>query len=108
MNEDEVGDIIRFGIEHPAVRSIAFQPVTHSGRHVEFDPLTRLTNSDIIHRIAEQAPELVPHRRLLPGAVLLPHLPRRSATCLVDEGNVAADHPPGRTPRSTSTTSPTG
>jgi uncharacterized radical SAM superfamily Fe-S cluster-containing enzyme len=32
MNEDEVGDIIRFGIEHPAVRGIAFQPVTHAPR----------------------------------------------------------------------------
>ncbi len=57
MNEDELGDIVRFGIEHPAVRSVAFQPITHSGRHVEFDPLTRLTNSDIIHLIAEQLPE---------------------------------------------------
>ncbi|CAN5671703.1 hypothetical protein BH24ACT13_BH24ACT13_15560 [soil metagenome] len=57
MNEDELGEIVRYGIEHPAVRSVAFQPVTHSGRHVEFDPLTRLTNSDIIHLIAEQLPE---------------------------------------------------
>ncbi|HEV2089007.1 MAG TPA: radical SAM protein [Cryptosporangiaceae bacterium] len=57
MNEDELGEIIRYGIEHPAVRTIAFQPVTHSGRHIEFDPLTRLTNSDIIHLIAAQLPE---------------------------------------------------
>ncbi len=57
MNEDEVGEIVRFGIEHPAVRSVAFQPVTHAGRHVEFDPLTRLTNSDIIHLLVEQLPD---------------------------------------------------
>ncbi len=57
MNEDELGAIIRYGIEHPAVRSVAFQPVTHSGRHVEFDPMTRLTNSDIIHGIAAQLPD---------------------------------------------------
>jgi uncharacterized radical SAM superfamily Fe-S cluster-containing enzyme len=57
LNQDELGAIIRFGIEHPAVRSVAFQPVTHSGRHVEFDPMTRLTNSDIIHGIADQLPE---------------------------------------------------
>jgi uncharacterized radical SAM superfamily Fe-S cluster-containing enzyme len=56
-NDDELGAIIRYGIEHPAVRSVAFQPVTHSGRHVEFDPMTRLTNSDIIHGIAAQLPE---------------------------------------------------
>ncbi|MGH3995342.1 MAG: radical SAM protein, partial [Pseudonocardiaceae bacterium] len=57
LNEHEVGDIVRFGIEHPAVRSVAFQPVTHSGRHVEFDPLTRLTNSDVIELIAQQCPD---------------------------------------------------
>lgn len=57
MNDDGVGDVIRFGISHPAVRSIVFQPVTHAGRHVEFDPLTRLTNPDIIHAIAAQLPE---------------------------------------------------
>jgi uncharacterized radical SAM superfamily Fe-S cluster-containing enzyme len=57
LNVHEVGDIVRFGIEHPAVRSVAFQPVTHSGRHVEFDPLTRLTNSDVIELIAGQCPD---------------------------------------------------
>lgn len=39
------------------MRSVVFQPVTHSGRHVEFDPLTRLTNSDLIHGIAAQRPD---------------------------------------------------
>ncbi len=57
LNEHEVGDVVRFGIEHPAVRTVAFQPVTHSGRHVEFDPLTRLTNSDVIELIADQCPD---------------------------------------------------
>lgn len=57
LNEHEIGPIIRFGLGHPAVRSIAFQPVTHSGRHVEFDPLTRLTNSDVLHAIAGQLPD---------------------------------------------------
>ncbi|MQA94955.1 MAG: methyltransferase domain-containing protein, partial [Streptosporangiales bacterium] len=57
LNEHELGDIVQFGVRHPAVRSVSFQPVTHSGRHIEFDPLTRLTNSDIIHALAAQAPE---------------------------------------------------
>ncbi|GGM50934.1 hypothetical protein GCM10012275_22270 [Longimycelium tulufanense] len=57
LNEHEIGDIVRFGIEHPAVRSVVFQPVTHSGRHVEFDPLTRLTNSDVIELLAAQCPD---------------------------------------------------
>ncbi|HVC86938.1 MAG TPA: radical SAM protein [Gaiellaceae bacterium] len=57
VNEHEVGEIVRFGIRHPAVRSIAFQPVTHSGRHVEFDPLQRLTNADVMKLVAAQVPE---------------------------------------------------
>ncbi len=57
VNEHEVGDIVRFGVRHPAVRSIAFQPATHSGRHVEFDPLERLTNADVMKLVAAQAPE---------------------------------------------------
>jgi len=57
VNEHEVGEIVRFAIRHPAVRSIAFQPVTHSGRHVEFDPLERLTNADVMKLVAAQVPE---------------------------------------------------
>ena len=57
LNDHELGDIVRFGIKHPAVRSVAYQPVTHSGRHVEFDPMNRLTNADIVHGLADQCPE---------------------------------------------------
>jgi uncharacterized radical SAM superfamily Fe-S cluster-containing enzyme len=57
VNEHEVGAIVRHGIGHPAVTSIAFQPVTHAGRHREFDPLERLTNPDVIRMIAQQVPE---------------------------------------------------
>jgi uncharacterized radical SAM superfamily Fe-S cluster-containing enzyme len=87
MNEDEVGDIIRYGIEHPAVRSIAFQPVTHSGRHVEFDPLTRLTNSDIIHLVADQLPEWFRTDDFFPVPCCFPTC-RSISYCLVDGGNV--------------------
>lgn len=57
LNEHEMGDIVKFGIQHPAVRSVAFQPVTHSGRHLEFDPMQRLTNAEIFHGLADQVPE---------------------------------------------------
>jgi 7,8-dihydro-6-hydroxymethylpterin dimethyltransferase len=56
LNEHELGAIIEFGIDHRAVRSVAFQPVTHSGRHVAFDPLDRLTNPDVIRLITAQRP----------------------------------------------------
>ena len=54
VNEHEIGDIVRFGIEHPAVKGITFQPAFHSGRHGEHDPMTRMTNPDIIRLIEEQ------------------------------------------------------
>jgi uncharacterized radical SAM superfamily Fe-S cluster-containing enzyme len=58
VNEHEVGEIIRFGIEHPAVAGVFFQPVTHSGRFLAgSDPLRKLTNSDVIEAIAAQLPE---------------------------------------------------
>ncbi|MBQ1124200.1 MULTISPECIES: radical SAM protein [Streptomyces] len=56
LNEHELGPIIEFGVDHPAVRSVAIQPVTHSGRHLAFDPLNRLTNPDVIRLIDEQLP----------------------------------------------------
>jgi tetraether lipid synthase len=57
VNEHELGEVVRFGVAHPAVNSVAFQPVTHSGRHVEFDPLERLTNADVMKLVAAQVPE---------------------------------------------------
>jgi 7,8-dihydro-6-hydroxymethylpterin dimethyltransferase len=39
------------------MRSVVFQPVAHSGRHVEFDQLQRLTNSDVIELLAGQCPD---------------------------------------------------
>ncbi len=57
LNEHEIGLVVRFGMHHPAVKGVAFQPVTHSGRHVTFDPTDRVTNADVIHALADQLPE---------------------------------------------------
>lgn len=84
LNEHELGDIIEFGLGHPAVRSVAFQPVTHSGRHVEFDPLTRLTNSDVIGLIAAQRPEWFGKDDFFPVPCCFPTC--RSITYLLTEG----------------------
>ena len=62
-NLDQVGDIVRHGIAHPAVRGVVFQPVTHAGRMPTFDPLTRLTNPDVINGTRRAVPGLVPGRR---------------------------------------------
>jgi len=54
VNEDEVGRIVRFGLDHPAVKGINFQPAFHTGRHVRHDPMRRMTNPDIIALIESQ------------------------------------------------------
>jgi tetraether lipid synthase len=53
-NEQEIGRIVRFGLEHPAVKGINFQPAFHVGRHGVHDPMQRMTNPDILRRIEEQ------------------------------------------------------
>jgi uncharacterized radical SAM superfamily Fe-S cluster-containing enzyme len=54
VNEHEVGRIIQFGIQHPAVHGINFQPAFHSGRHAKRDPLLRMTITDVIRSIEAQ------------------------------------------------------
>jgi 7,8-dihydro-6-hydroxymethylpterin dimethyltransferase len=58
LNEHEVGPVIRFGVEHPAVTGVFLQPVTHSGRfRADSDPLEKLTNHEVIEAVAKQLPE---------------------------------------------------
>jgi 7,8-dihydro-6-hydroxymethylpterin dimethyltransferase len=84
LNEHELGDIIEFGLAHPAVRSVSFQPVTHSGRHLEFDPLTRLTNSDVIELVAAQRPGWLRKEDFFPVPCCFPAC--RSITYLLTAG----------------------
>ncbi len=83
LNEHELGDIVRFGVEHPAVRAVSFQPVTHSGRHVEFDPLRRLTNPDVIELLAQQCPQWLRTDDFFPVPCCFPTC--RSITYLLTE-----------------------
>lgn len=84
VNEHEVGAIVTHGLSHPAVRSVAFQPVTHSGRHREFDPMTRLTNSDVLHALGAQIPEILTAKDFFPVPCCAPTC--RSVTYLLTQG----------------------
>ena len=55
VNEHEIGAVVKFGLEHPAVRGVMFQPVTHSGRHIPFDPMNRMTIPDVLEGIVAQS-----------------------------------------------------
>lgn len=85
VNEHEIGPVIRHGLGHPAVRSVVFQPVTHSGRHVVFDPLARLTNSDVLHAIADQLPQWFTTGDFFPVPCCAPTC--RSITYLLTQGH---------------------
>jgi len=86
VNEHEVGAILRFGIEHPAVTGVFFQPVTHSGRFLaESDPLDKLTNSDVIEAIAEQLSEWFRADDFVPVPCCSPSC--RSATFALYDGS---------------------
>jgi len=54
VNEHEVGDIVRFGVQHPAVLGVNFQPAFHAGRHMQHDPLQRMTIPDILRLVEAQ------------------------------------------------------
>jgi 7,8-dihydro-6-hydroxymethylpterin dimethyltransferase len=86
VNEHEVGAILRFGVEHPAVTGVFFQPVTHSGRFlVDSDPLEQLTNSDVIEAIAAQLPEWFRDEDFVPVPCCSPSC--RSATFALYDGS---------------------
>ena len=54
VNLHEVGAIVEFGLKHPGVRGVNFQPAFQSGRHGESDPMQRLTIPDILQALEEQ------------------------------------------------------
>ena len=54
VNEHEVGAIVRFGMQHPAVLGVNFQPAFHAGRHLPHDPRQRMTIPDVLRLIEQQ------------------------------------------------------
>ena len=55
VNDAEIGAIFRYGLEHPAVLGINYQPVTFAGRclsHV--DPIRRTTVPDVVFALHTQ------------------------------------------------------
>lgn len=61
INTQEIGNIIKFAIEHlPGVRGVHFQPVSHFGRYpTAFNSKAHLTIPDILHMIEEQTEGLL-------------------------------------------------
>ncbi|MEZ5944695.1 MAG: radical SAM protein [Planctomycetaceae bacterium] len=67
VNEDEMGAIIRFGMERPWITGVSFQPATYSGRHVLPEELEqRITFPDVIKGIVEQSEGVFETRDFVP------------------------------------------
>lgn len=56
MNLHEVGAVLRFGLDRPAVRGVSYQLATYCGRHVRPDDLERrATMPDLVKALASQS-----------------------------------------------------
>ncbi len=56
LNDDEIGDIIRYALTFRCIRGVTFQPVQHAGRTEGYDPAVhRLTISEVRRKIIEQS-----------------------------------------------------
>ena len=54
VNEHEVGAIVEFGLQHPAVFGVNFQPAFRAQRHIPADPMTRMTIPDVLLALETQ------------------------------------------------------
>lgn len=59
INEHEIGRIVEFGLNHPAVFGVNFQPAFRAQRHPTGDPLQRMTIPDVLLRLEEQSQGLL-------------------------------------------------
>jgi len=87
VNHDEVGEIVKFGIQHPAVRGIAFQPLMFAGRYDSCDPMDRETIADVIHGIAEQTDGMFVENDFIPVPCCHPSC-RTATYAFIDKGKV--------------------
>jgi uncharacterized radical SAM superfamily Fe-S cluster-containing enzyme len=72
VNEHEIGRIVEFGMRHPAVFGINFQPAFHAQRHLPADPLTRLTIPDVLRGIEDQTGGLLRQKDFVPVPCCMP------------------------------------
>jgi tetraether lipid synthase len=72
INEGEIGRIVEFGMRHPAVRGINFQPAFHAGRYPKHDPLERVTIPQVLTWIEEQTAGLYRRSDFVPVPCCFP------------------------------------
>jgi len=72
VNEHEIGRIVEFGLKHPAVFGINFQPAFRAQRHIPSDPMTRITIPDVLKSIETQTAGLLKLSDFVPVPCCMP------------------------------------
>lgn len=72
VNEHEIGQIVRFALDHPAVFGVNFQPAFHAGRYMAHNPLERLTNPELIQLVETQTEGLFRKTDFIPVPCCFP------------------------------------
>ena len=66
VNEEEIGDVARLGMETPRCSGLALQPMFGSGRSPGFDAQSRATPTGILRRLEEQTRGLISASDFIP------------------------------------------
>jgi uncharacterized radical SAM superfamily Fe-S cluster-containing enzyme len=76
INDNEVGDMIRFAAENvDIIRGIVFQPMSFTGRTSEYvSRKDRIDNSLLAQRIQEQTKGMISEKDMFPVSVMVPPL----------------------------------
>ena len=72
VNDDEIGDLLRLTLSKPWICGFEVQTMSYTGaggRKVAFDPMTRVTGTDLIHNAEEQSGGIVRMSDFMP----MPH-----------------------------------
>ena len=72
INDHEIGKIVEFGLKHPAVFGVNFQPVFRAQRHVPADPLQRMTIPDVLKNLESQTNGLFTLNDFVPVPCCMP------------------------------------
>jgi uncharacterized radical SAM superfamily Fe-S cluster-containing enzyme len=86
VNDDEIGDVVRFALDTPYVGGVSVQPQFGSGRSGPIDPLDRLTHTGVLARLAPQTGGLVTWQDLTALPCSHPHCCSVGYLLLTDEG----------------------
>ncbi len=66
VNDDEVGEVLKLGLETPRCAGLAIQPMFGSGRTSHYDPLDRVTPTGVLSRIGAQTEGLIEASDFIP------------------------------------------